>query len=131
MPGWKWVFTPGHTPGHISLWRETDRSLIAGDAFITTDQESVYAVATQRAEMHGPPMYYTQNWESSEASVKRLAALSPEIVITGHGRAMQGEDMRRALRTLADRFWDVAVPKHGKYTNNPTDPVSGSAYPRK
>src|SRR5436190_2417265 len=33
MPGWKWIHTPGHTPGHVSLWRESDRTLIAGDAF--------------------------------------------------------------------------------------------------
>src|SRR3954469_17389390 len=31
MPGWKWLPTPGHSPGHISLWREADRALIAGD----------------------------------------------------------------------------------------------------
>jgi glyoxylase-like metal-dependent hydrolase (beta-lactamase superfamily II) len=62
MAGWRWLHTPGHTPGHVSLWRESDRTLIAGDAFLTTDQESAYAVALQRPEMHGPPMYYTQDW---------------------------------------------------------------------
>jgi glyoxylase-like metal-dependent hydrolase (beta-lactamase superfamily II) len=40
MPGWRWVHTPGHTPGHVSLWRESDRTILAGDAFITTRQES-------------------------------------------------------------------------------------------
>lgn len=45
MPGWRWIHTPGHTPGHISFWRERDRTIIAGDAFITTNQESAYAVA--------------------------------------------------------------------------------------
>ena len=54
-PGWRWVHTPGHTPGHVSLWRESDRALVAGDAVITTRQESAYAVATQEPEMHGPP----------------------------------------------------------------------------
>src|SRR4051812_31628170 len=73
LPGWKWLHTPGHTPGHISLWRETDRALIAGDALITTRQESAYAVAIQRPEMHGPPMYYTQDWPAARESVKRLA----------------------------------------------------------
>ena len=24
MPGWRWLHTPGHTPGHVSLWRESD-----------------------------------------------------------------------------------------------------------
>ena len=45
MPGWRWIHTPGHTPGHISFWRERDWTIIAGDAFITTNQESAYAVA--------------------------------------------------------------------------------------
>ena len=45
MHGWRWIHTPGHTPGHISFWRERDRTIIAGDAFITTNQESAYAVA--------------------------------------------------------------------------------------
>lgn len=30
MPGWQWLHTPGHTPGHVSLWRLSDRTLIAG-----------------------------------------------------------------------------------------------------
>lgn len=59
LPEWKWIHTPGHTPGHVSLWRERDQVLIAGDAFITTRQESVYAASTQAPEMHGPPMYFT------------------------------------------------------------------------
>ena len=46
MRDWKWIATPGHTDGHISLWRESDRTLISGDAVITTRQESAYAVAT-------------------------------------------------------------------------------------
>lgn len=55
MPGWKWIHAPGHTPGQVSLWREGDRTLIAADAFITTNQESAYAVAVQKPEMHGRP----------------------------------------------------------------------------
>src|SRR4051794_36600181 len=50
MPGWRWIATPGHSPGHVSFWRESDRTLIAGDAFITTSQESAYAVALQKPE---------------------------------------------------------------------------------
>jgi hypothetical protein len=59
LPGWRWIHTPGHTVGHVAFWREADRALIAGDAFITTDQESAYAVATQKPELQGPPMYFT------------------------------------------------------------------------
>jgi glyoxylase-like metal-dependent hydrolase (beta-lactamase superfamily II) len=110
MPEWQWIHTPGHTPGHISLWRKGDRVLIAGDAFITTRQESAYAAVTQTPEMHGPPMYFTPDWESAKRSVRALAALAPEIVVTGHGAAMQGPQMRAALDALAQRFDEVAVP---------------------
>lgn len=115
MPGFRWLHTPGHTIGHVSLWREMDRTLIAGDAFITTDQESAYAVAMQTTEVHGPPMYYTPDWESARLSVQLLAALEPEFVVTGHGRALEGEAMREAVHTLARNFVHIAVPEHGRY----------------
>jgi glyoxylase-like metal-dependent hydrolase (beta-lactamase superfamily II) len=128
MPGWRWVHTPGHSPGHISLWREADRLLIVGDAFITTNQESVYAAMVQKPELHGPPMYYTQDWVASEASVKTLESLRPETVVTGHGRAMHGDQMRQALKLLATDFRQIAVPDHGKYVEHPTTAEAGTAY---
>jgi glyoxylase-like metal-dependent hydrolase (beta-lactamase superfamily II) len=131
MPGWRWIHTPGHTPGHVSLWREADRALIVGDAFVTTKQESIYAAITQKPEMHGPPMYYTQNFEDAETSVKRLAGLEPELIITGHGKAMRGEAMRQALKALAREFQNVAVPRHGKYVEHPASARVGSAYVEK
>jgi glyoxylase-like metal-dependent hydrolase (beta-lactamase superfamily II) len=118
MPGWRWIHTPGHTVGHVALWRESDRTIIAGDAFITTAQESAYAVATQNPEMHGPPKYFTPDWESARTSVQQLAALEPELVVTGHGPAMRGADMRAALHVLANDFTRVAVPEHGRYVND-------------
>jgi glyoxylase-like metal-dependent hydrolase (beta-lactamase superfamily II) len=113
MPGWRWIHTPGHSPGHVSFWREADRSLIVGDAFITTKQESVYAAVTQAPEMHGPPMYFTPDWGSAWQSVRTLSALKPEFAVTGHGRAMKGPQLRKALEDLAARFDEVAVP-HGR-----------------
>ena len=35
LPGWRWIHTPGHAPGHISLYQEEDRVLLPGDAFCT------------------------------------------------------------------------------------------------
>ena len=35
LPGWRWIHTPGHTAGHISLFRDSDRTLLAGDALTT------------------------------------------------------------------------------------------------
>lgn len=129
MSGWQWIHTPGHTPGQVALWRPSDRTLIAGDAFVTTNAEAAYTAAiTQRPEMHGPPRYFTPDWSGAKLSVMRLASLQPEVVVTGHGHAMRGPEMREALRVLADRFDELAVPSHGKYVNDPAIPENGRAY---
>jgi glyoxylase-like metal-dependent hydrolase (beta-lactamase superfamily II) len=122
MPGWQWIHTPGHTRGHVSFWREDDHTLIAGDAFVTTAQESAYSVLTQKPELHGPPMYYTTDWDNARASVERLADLRPETIITGHGPPMRGPAMREALETLARDFDHVAIPKQGRYVDAPKRP---------
>ena len=128
MPGWRWVHTPGHSVGHVSLWRETGRTLIAGDAFVTTAQESAYAAAVQEPELHGPPMYFTHDWKAARASVRTLAALRPELVVTGHGRAMHGDKMQAALALLAQDFDRIAVPPDGRFVNDPQRAEDGSAY---
>ena len=128
MPGWRWIHTPGHSAGHVSFWREADRGLIAGDAFITTAQESAYAAATQAPELHGPPMYFTADWEASRASVEALARLQPEYAVTGHGHAMHGAPIRTALERLAREFASVAVPSDGAYVLHPARAADGSAY---
>lgn len=110
FPEWRWLHTPGHTRGHVSLWRESDRAVIAGDAFVTTGQESAYEVAMQTPEMHGPPRYFTPDWVAARRSVEALAALQPQLVVTGHGRAMAGAQMLAALEELARRFDAIALP---------------------
>jgi glyoxylase-like metal-dependent hydrolase (beta-lactamase superfamily II) len=119
LPEWRYYHTPGHAPGHISLFRQRDRLLLAGDAFVTTDQESALSVLMQKRKMHGPPKYFTYNWISAERSVKTLADLEPEIAATGHGRPMAGEELRQTLHHLADNFRDIAVPHSGRYIDEP------------
>jgi len=128
MPGWRWIATPGHSPGHVSFWRESDRTLIAGDAFVTTAQESVYAALTQETEIHGPPMYYTTDWDSARRSVQTLAQLQPELVITGHGRPLHGPLLRSGLDKLARDLDSIAVPREGRYVKSPARADDGSAY---
>jgi hypothetical protein len=60
--------------------------------------------------------------------VRRLAALSPELVVTGHGRAMHGQAMRDALNVLARDFEHVAVPSGGTYAGHPARPGNAGAY---
>lgn len=111
LPGWQWIHTPGHTPGHVSFWNARSRCLIVGDAFITTGQESAYEVATQKLEMHGPPRYFTPDWAAAGDSVRRLCALQPDLVITGHGRPASGPQMLAALTELAEDFEAIAPPE--------------------
>jgi glyoxylase-like metal-dependent hydrolase (beta-lactamase superfamily II) len=115
LEDWQWIHTPGHTPGHISLFREKDGVLIAGDAFVTTMQESLIAVATQKKYVCGPPKYFTPDWGAAARSVKKLAALEPNVITTGHGHAMYGDEARKELHKLVRKFWKVAIPATGRY----------------
>lgn len=122
IPGlsdWKYIHTPGHSPGHISLFRESDRVLIAGDAFVTTKQESAMYALTGMKHLSGPPKYFTCNWASAELSVIKLAALDPEVAATGHGVTMRGEELRGALKNLSMHFKSMALPEEGRYVNEP------------
>lgn len=104
MPGWNWIHTPGHTEGHISLFREKDRVVIAGDALITVKQESALAVLTQKKEIHAPPAYFTQDWDQSFDSIKKIQNLNPTLIYTGHGKPMEGRELKKGLDLLIQRF---------------------------
>lgn len=117
MAGFRWIHTPGHSPGHISLFREKDKVLIAGDAFVTVKQESLYKVITQTKEISGPPQYFTTDWLTARASIEKLAILKPSVAITGHGLPMKGEELTSNLKKLVDDFDQIALPKQGKYLN--------------
>jgi glyoxylase-like metal-dependent hydrolase (beta-lactamase superfamily II) len=117
--GWRWLHTPGHAPGHVSLFRDADRTLVAGDAVTTVKQESLLAVMTQRRKVHGPPAYFTTNWEQARVSAGRLADLEPAALVTGHGRAMHGAAMREQLRALAGEFVVEVEPTFGRYVAAP------------
>lgn len=104
MPGWRWLHTPGHSAGHVSLWRESDRTLLAGDALLTTSQQAAYAVNCHELALCGPPRMLTADWELAGESVRRLAKLEPELILSGHGRALRGPALREALTRLAETF---------------------------
>lgn len=115
LPGWEILHTPGHTPGHVSLFRGQDRTLLVGDAFCTTKPESFFeAAVAQQPELHGPPAYFTSDWNQARQSVQRLATLNPSIVAPGHGKALSGANVAEALRTLAANFDAIAVPENQK-----------------
>jgi glyoxylase-like metal-dependent hydrolase (beta-lactamase superfamily II) len=118
-PQWRWIHTPGHTPGHVSLFRDADRTLLAADALTTTKQESMAAVLTQRRELHGPPAYYTQDWDRARESFRTLVRLAPELIVSGHGQPWGGAEMRDELTVLANEFDRLERPSFGRYARQP------------
>jgi glyoxylase-like metal-dependent hydrolase (beta-lactamase superfamily II) len=119
MPEWGCVYTPGHAPGHISLFRPNDGTLIVGDAFLTAHQETIVGTFLQPKVMTGPPKHFTYDWFAAADSVRKLAALEPKIALTGHGKPMRGQQLYTKLQWLANNFEQVAVPKKGKYVKQP------------
>lgn len=119
LPAWTSVNTPGHSPGHISLYRKEDGVLIAGDALVTTKAESALYTMLQKKSISGPPKYFTPDWEAAAASLKVLDGLHLDILATGHGRPMEGAGMRKSVHNLAQHFQQLAVPKQGRYVGHP------------
>jgi len=70
---------PGHSAGHVALWREADRTLVAGDVWLNM------SVLTTAPGLHEPPRIFTPDPARNRDSARRLAALEPELVLFGHG----------------------------------------------
>ncbi len=115
MPGWKWIHTPGHTPGHVSFFHDERKILLAGDAFVTVRQDVLYKVLIQEIEVTGPPRYLTTDWKEAKKSVEKLEKLKPAFAITGHGRPLAGESLAAGLKKLVEQFDQIAVPDYGRY----------------
>jgi hydroxyacylglutathione hydrolase len=78
VAGFTVLDTPGHSPGHISLWREADRTLICGDVFWNIGRL-------------GPPADpVTVDPEQNEESMERLRRLKPSLTLFGHGPPRRG-----------------------------------------
>ncbi len=82
-PGFVVVATPGHTRGHISLWRERDRLLVTGDVWFNMSLKST------RVGLRDPPRSVTLDATANAAAQRRLAALEPEVVCFGHGPVLR------------------------------------------
>ncbi|MGN6373248.1 MAG: MBL fold metallo-hydrolase [Solirubrobacteraceae bacterium] len=79
VAGFTVLDTPGHTPGHISLWRESDRVLILGDVLNNMN------LLTAVPGLHEPPPMFTPDVASNRASIGKLAELRPALACFGHG----------------------------------------------
>src|SRR5215211_4213845 len=103
LPVWGCIPTPGHTPGHVSFFRGSDRVLIAGDAVVTVNLNSLRDFALQKQKVSGPPYISTWNWRAAKDSVAVLAKHEPRVIAGGHGIPMTGPETAQALRAFADR----------------------------
>jgi glyoxylase-like metal-dependent hydrolase (beta-lactamase superfamily II) len=88
LPDWAWVSTPGHTPGHVAYLRPSDGVLLAGDAALTVDLNTVGGVLVGRRRVAGPPRYTTWDWPAAQRSIRALADLEPRVLAPGHGRPL-------------------------------------------
>ena len=108
LPDWRVIPTPGHTPGHLALFREADRTLIAGDAVLTVNLNSPGDALSQRHTLGGPPRFATWNWRAATESVTELARLEPGVLAPGHGRPMAGPVLAPGLRALGEQLSNPA-----------------------
>ena len=83
------VDTPGHTPGHIAAFDTDSRVLVAGDALTNTIDG-----------LEGPMSEFTVDMPTAEESVRKLAAMEPQVILFGHGPPVQ-QDAAAQLRRLA------------------------------
>ncbi|HEX6038019.1 MBL fold metallo-hydrolase [Longimicrobium sp.] len=116
MQGWRWLHTPGHTSGHVSLFRAADGVLIAGDALATLDMDAWASHVTEHRELDRPAAPFTTDWQAARRSVGRLADLAPSVIGAGHGIPLAGAGLARDLRLLAAT---LPVPAHGRYVARP------------
>ncbi len=83
VAGFEVLETPGHAPGHIALWRASDRVLILGD--VVTNQ----SVWTGISGLREPPRIFTPDPELNRESARRLALLEPRVVCFDHGKPLR------------------------------------------
>ena len=115
-PGWRWIHTSGHTPGHVCLWRPEDRVLLAGDALATVDADSFSGMLRRKQKITRPATPVTPDWDAAERSVREMASLRPRVLAPGHGEPMEGPNVDKELAAFAENF---AAPEHGRYVAEP------------
>jgi hydroxyacylglutathione hydrolase len=79
VAGFTVLDTPGHSPGHVSFWREADRTLICGDVFWNI-----------LGRLTPPADPVTVDPELNRRSMERLRGLEPSLTLFGHGPPRRG-----------------------------------------
>jgi hydroxyacylglutathione hydrolase len=95
VAGFQVLDSPGHSAGHVSYWRESDRVLVLGDVINNMD------VITAVPGLHEPKPYLTPDPAENRRSIRKLAALEPALVLFGHGAPLRDTDkLRRFVQNL-------------------------------
>jgi hydroxyacylglutathione hydrolase len=95
IAGFRVIEIPGHAPGQIALWRQSDRLALSSDCFYTLDMWG------RDSEPHLPFPVYNYDTEQARASMRKLAALEPAAAWPGHAKPLTG-DVRSQLERAAD-----------------------------
>lgn len=114
--GWEWFATPGHSPGHVSFFRASDRVLLAGDAFATMNMDSWSGLVTGKRTLARAGTPFNTDWDATRSSVEELARLRPNVVGCGHGIPRGDADLPARLERFVERF---RAPRNGRYVNRP------------
>src|ERR687898_1234172 len=86
--GTRVIFTPGHTPGHLCLYLERSKVLVAGDA-----------LTAEGGHLNGPNPSMTLDMRPTMQSIRRLADLEIDTIVCYHGGVV-GEDANGQLRRV-------------------------------
>jgi glyoxylase-like metal-dependent hydrolase (beta-lactamase superfamily II)/predicted ester cyclase len=95
VAGFRVVDLPGHAPGQIGLWRESDRLALTSDCFYTID-----LWGRDRAPQL-PAEFYNFDTERARESIRKLAAMEPAAAWPGHAKPVTG-DVRGELERAAN-----------------------------
>jgi glyoxylase-like metal-dependent hydrolase (beta-lactamase superfamily II) len=110
--GWEWLATPGHSPGHVSFFRPSDRVLLAGDAFATMNMDSWSGLVTGKQSLSRAGTPFNTDWEATRLSIKELAKLRPNVAGCGHGIPRCDANLPARLERFAELF---RTPRTGRY----------------
>ncbi len=102
------IFSPGHSPGHMSFLDVRDGSLIAGDAFTT----QIGVIVAGVFKFYFPfSALFSWNREVAAQSARKLRTLKPERLAVGHGRTIESP------LAAMDQAIELAFRQCGKMLN--------------
>ncbi|HET7486120.1 MAG TPA: MBL fold metallo-hydrolase [Solirubrobacterales bacterium] len=103
VAGFRVVHFPGHAPGLIGLWRESDRLAIVSDVVYLIDSVRL-GRPLPAGEASVPHPAWAWDHAKAKESVRKLAALEPAVVCAGHEEPLRGDNLRETLERAADRY---------------------------